>query len=1226
MATDVSSQRQPEQQHTPLITEYSDSEDSDSATRVYFGPLQSPEKRFTADFARRKSLSGGVLKTPVRRSRLSLAQAVSGESHVEEGSAGGEQGEGSLAEAAVPERDGTPERDLSADEPSSVLAGKILRAHDNPSPPPVSVQEDEDDGDMPDGHRMAILGQVSRVLDFGGAADPSDVEQEQDQGAGLPEMLRQTDDDSLIRQDPPSSSRPLAAEDVLNTSAPDLISFDSFSVTPNTAAPTLLDIPAPTSSHPTVDDLLSASPLLPMSAITDATSAAASEVEAYLKQTTPPPGAASPNPVDSSVQTSVPANALTGIDAPSPQKSVPGPSRYHTPPPSGRTPAAAVAPEHQDVQSSEAEPAPRTPRRSSRPSTSPYKTPVHTSGSSRRTVPAFDPHLFRNQHVAYEHEEKIQAGGISVVVDTDALEKEKRARRRERESIVRGKKKKEVSTGLSHLSPTSTDLLAKLMPSPSRDVLPTAPPAGNESPIPAFLQRNPNDESETLPTILPRSCTPPDPPSDHCQQARPAQSAALRPANPQLLRPIDRTVPSSPMKLNASATPARRIPISQAVRQGLVSSEKAAQVPSSRRAQSSTVPVFSAPVFKRFQPDLGNPNRSPAKRLPGVEMPSPVKIPPPQFNLNTVRSAAPLRSRSVEAEDKAKQGRTIQRPGSAPVPDIAPHFDLKASSRPPRNPLPFPINPIPEEGESQMQGASQTKQPPASSPAKSALRQQSAGSRIPRIGSKPYARPPSSRLQNTRSAKEVPNVCSSQELHPDNRSNVDYVKVRPARLGASSSDGPTSSSDGPTLPSTPKQDKMRALKRILPMPETSSPSSMKRKWEDEHKGRLSPVVVVPKVAPGGFGSHHVPMPSPLRVLEASIQKSNTRNCEPKKPSLDPAPSSNRTAVDIKGKGKEQAAVPSAPPDADVPKVSPLNGKQPVTDANLSIHGSANSTKPLDETVGQDSGLRRTSRSRRPLNAEDVFGPTLASRSRQARRKALPSQSASTSVIGMTQTALRAVTNKNTQQNQKYLFIDIETEVVRKPGPRPESPTTKVKTAIQKQKDEQSQERADRAERRARRSEGSLDDGDMVDPNQSIEWDPSTKTEEHPKHQRGPGDEVDYVTPEKPEPPAKKARFDVSAEDKAAKRVKWDKGLHTLIYLDDPKPEHKGSGLTKGALAKSAKELRLDNLGNLLISADPLPGSSHEKVVVKKFVYDNDPEVTIVEDKPPPKTRSKKSKN
>ena len=64
------------------------------------------------------------------------------------------------------------------------------------------------------------------------------------------------------------------------------------------------------------------------------------------------------------------------------------------------------------------------------------------------------------------------------------------------------------------------------------------------------------------------------------------------------------------------------------------------------------------------------------------------------------------------------------------------------------------------------------------------------------------------------------------------------------------------------------------------------------------------------------------------------------------------------------------------------------------------------------------------------------------------------------------------------------WAELEVEVVMMEGRRPESPTTKVRTSLEKQREEKAKERGERAARRARRSrdweegEGEGDEGEM----------------------------------------------------------------------------------------------------------------------------------------------------
>ena len=68
---------------------------------------------------------------------------------------------------------------------------------------------------------------------------------------------------------------------------------------------------------------------------------------------------------------------------------------------------------------------------------------------------------------------------------------------------------------------------------------------------------------------------------------------------------------------------------------------------------------------------------------------------------------------------------------------------------------------------------------------------------------------------------------------------------------------------------------------------------------------------------------------------------------------------------------------------------------------------------------------------------------------------------------MSATALKQLTMTNTVRNQHYLSARLETEVIKKDGARPESPMVKIKTIAQRQLEEQTEQRTERAKRRAR---------------------------------------------------------------------------------------------------------------------------------------------------------------
>jgi hypothetical protein len=179
---------------------------------------------------------------------------------------------------------------------------------------------------------------------------------------------------------------------------------------------------------------------------------------------------------------------------------------------------------------------------------------------------------------------------------------------------------------------------------------------------------------------------------------------------------------------------------------------------------------------------------------------------------------------------------------------------------------------------------------------------------------------------------------------------------------------------------------------------------------------------------------------------------------------------------------------------------------------------------------------------------------------------------------MSALALKALTTSNTAKNQQNLVAVLETEVIRKPGNRPDSPTTSVKSIEEKRKLEQGQGRKERAERRARRSsEQPLDDSSLTsEDEESLPLGPDGQPL---RHRRGAGDEEDYESPERAERP-KKARIGEAAEsgkETGAKAVRWDRGLFTTVYFDDlplqsqvgDKPQTPAKDV-RGALAGSAK--------------------------------------------------------
>ncbi|EJD44047.1 hypothetical protein AURDEDRAFT_152173 [Auricularia subglabra TFB-10046 SS5] len=159
--------------------------------------------------------------------------------------------------------------------------------------------------------------------------------------------------------------------------------------------------------------------------------------------------------------------------------------------------------------------------------------------------------------------------------------------------------------------------------------------------------------------------------------------------------------------------------------------------------------------------------------------------------------------------------------------------------------------------------------------------------------------------------------------------------------------------------------------------------------------------------------------------------------------------------------------------------------------------------------------------------------------------------------------LKALTNANTLKNQAWTTTTLETLIVRRPGARPASPSTRMRTAAEKKREEAGREREARAKRRA---------GEDV-PGESKR-----------RHLRGPGEESDYETPES-------ARV-----MDPGRAVRWDPGL---VSTPERRGEDESFHMPKSCLTPAPNRARI-----------PLHEVRREKVVITKFVYDDDDEALL----------------
>lgn len=263
----------------------------------------------------------------------------------------------------------------------------------------------------------------------------------------------------------------------------------------------------------------------------------------------------------------------------------------------------------------------------------------------------------------------------------------------------------------------------------------------------------------------------------------------------------------------------------------------------------------------------------------------------------------------------------------------------------------------------------------------------------------------------------------------------------------------------------------------------------------------------------------------------------------------------------------------APPPPPT-QVDPQPLTQVVIESADPVHDQVLSTPGSD--FEPQRGTRRTTRSRKPPQGQgEPFKPAPRSR-----RKA-PASTVDEGFAGLTALALRTLTTSNTTRNQQRQTVELTTEVIRIDGARPDSPTTKVRTILERQKELRIKQRQERAERRRRITEGlAEEDINEVDGVSEVNDVSMMETEQDEngaplRHRLGPGEDEVYVTPPRPDRPSKRGRFENDQEEvQDEKRVKWERGLSTIVYFDSSSPKPRRSTqedvIKKGCLTPGAK--------------------------------------------------------
>ncbi|KAJ6596871.1 hypothetical protein DFH09DRAFT_1132965 [Mycena vulgaris] len=1043
--------------------------DSDES-RVYFGPFKSPEKKYIGVGL---AVTQPITPSPLRRSpRLTspIPTPSVGPADQDEGDNQSEDDEDDLSRS----RSGTPENDRwQQDEPSSVLASRITRAHDNPSPPPTPVQDLDSAPPTPDRYPTHPIPFI------------------------IP--------DPLSRGGSPFSPRPPPSPQ------PDLISFDSFS----TSADLLSTHPIastsfiPPNTHtPSVDELLSSwSPStrdIPDVEDADSTPEAAEEravADALIfRDAKDSASSASPQEITADTQTS---------DGDAPQT----PLRRSTRPRRSGTPHAHLVP----IPSSDEEDSP----------TRAQLTPSVALTKKKR----------RNGKERDMHENSGDVAKGMSLSEEDWETKRRKERGERKQAMANGTPQALLQRQLGSLSPGSATLLTQLL-TPSR---PSPVREEGEQQQPPFSF-----------SVFPAPTTP-------ARRTSPIRSSPVRHAKPRSPNRIQFQTPS----LNdPNRTPARRIPVEQAVARGQISPQKGAQLLTNNLdvGTVSRTPVFHIP-----------PQDSPARR---------VTVAPPQDGQGKwqgMRFGSPTRGKSRERSGSVEP----RPPWSGTATTVGPSDFGASTSKPRSSPsraasapikkgkLPFPLTAIPDKAvlaPSPVLGI--IKVP------RSILKQPT--SRIPRIGTKPYARPaaPPGSDKNAKAPAAAPRKAAETARLPPSRT----TKVV-ARTGSGSS-----------------SDDMKTAE--------AGPSNLKRKRVPSPQNKPRPVVLLRQVGPS---KQHAPKPVPVQAAPSPVKK---------------PPVAKFRMVDLHAR-------PNGAVDAAESKLPDLVESAPVLFDTLPSPSFSSPVIPPPELSSDPhppsspppelESVRRTTRLRKSVFPTSV-GPAPAQplpTRRKVNRQELPSSGV---FAGMTAVALKALTSSNTTKNQKYLAARLETEVVRKEGARPESPAVKIRTIAQREQEEKSTQRKARAARRARKSDEGLSETDGLSDAGDLSmvdmYSDDVDSSPVRRHRRGPGDEEDYETP-KVGRPAKRARSGSASDEEEQvekKRVKWHRGLSTAVFLDEVEPRTKArpkeNVVKKGCLAPTAKALRLDPLGNHPNAESPLKDLVEENVVVKKFVYDNDDESVL----------------
>ncbi|KAF9451047.1 hypothetical protein P691DRAFT_409806 [Macrolepiota fuliginosa MF-IS2] len=591
---------------SPTISGTSNGEYNQDTARDHFGPFQTPEQRFTAIVAISDPNFDNVHTLPLqdalgqsgRRSRSSSPSTSTASDEIMDVERlvglGEDQGDGAGIDVGTPQPGGLPD----GDEPSSALASRLLRALDNPSPPPSPA-----------------------LLPTSSGGDETEAEEEDEADSA-------TEDDALLVAPIPSLSatppQTISASDPQATSEPDLMTFDSFDdwlepITALSAQPTA-QAPSSPFSFSNSNALYDASTLPavePSRGHTDAlVDIQDKESDTISIQERPQRGEdvneSSPPVVDSSEERGLAPTSKATPD----------------PPPNPEDPSL-----RKDVQNILlSDESPRTPlRRSSRPRKSavPHTLKYLTATSPNEgasPLPSTPRSGELTQKSRKGKERAVSPPGCNadkekgdIDARTPGVFDEKppdvKAQRRYSRSPIR----REITRDLGSLSPQSADFLTRLVspaPADTTESTSVGPETETHPSISASAKTLPEALSNDTASPITQGSTRPQPAVELTMIHDTAQfpSPGRIPVTPRKAH-----APHSPSKLRLQSaplddptrTPARRIPIEQAVMEGHMSPQKLSQL---QTGTPAPVNVFTGQAMPILNMSLGG-DPSPARRV-----------------------------------------------------------------------------------------------------------------------------------------------------------------------------------------------------------------------------------------------------------------------------------------------------------------------------------------------------------------------------------------------------------------------------------------------------------------------------------------------------------------------------------------------------------------------------------------------------------------------------------